>query len=58
VCTVVTGIRGEEIEDEGHFCNWSVAQRNSKQTYFDLVNKPRASMQSGRGRARVDVFLL
>jgi hypothetical protein len=58
VRAVVRGIRGEEIEDGGHFCNLSVAQRNSKQTYFDLVNKPRASVQSCRGRARVDVFLL
>jgi hypothetical protein len=53
---VVRGIRGEEIEDGGHFCNLSVAQRNSKQTYFDLVNKPRASVQScqsAQARARV-----
>jgi hypothetical protein len=52
VRAVVRGIRGEEIEDGGHFCNWSVAQWNSKQTYFDLVNKPRASVQSYRRRAR------
>jgi hypothetical protein len=49
---VVRGIRGEEIEVGGLFCNWSVAQRNSKQTYFDLVNKPRTSVQGCRGRAR------
>ena len=51
---VVKGIRGEEIEDGGHFCNLSVAQKNSKQTYFDLANKPRASVkscQSARVRA-------
>jgi hypothetical protein len=58
VRAVVRGIRGEEIEDGGYFCNLSVAQRKSKQTYFDLVNKSRASVQSCRGRARVDVFLL
>jgi hypothetical protein len=46
VRVVVRGIRREEIEDGGHFCNLSVAQRNSKQTYFDLANKLRASMQS------------
>jgi hypothetical protein len=58
VRAVVRGIRGEEIEYGGHFCNLSVAQRSSKQTYFDLANKPRASVQSCRGRARVVVFLL
>jgi hypothetical protein len=58
VRAVVRGIRGEEIEDGGHFCNLSVAQRSSKQTYFDLANKPRASVQSCRGRACVVVFLL
>jgi hypothetical protein len=57
-CAVVRGIRGEEIEVGGPFCNWSVAQRNSKQTYFDLVDKPRTSVQGCRGRARVDVLLL
>jgi hypothetical protein len=56
VRAVVRGIRGEEIEEGGPFCNWSVAQRNSKQTYFDLVNKPRASVQGCRGRG--GVFLL
>jgi hypothetical protein len=55
---VVRGIHGEEIEVGGLFCNWSVAQMNSKQTYFDLVNKPRTSVQGCHGRARVDVLLL
>ena len=58
VLAVVRGIRGEEIEDGGHFCNLLVAQRNSKQTYFDLVNKPRTSVQGCRGCALVDVLLL
>jgi hypothetical protein len=58
VRAVVRGIHGEEIEDGGPFCNLSVAQRNSKQTHYDLTNKPRASVRNCRGRARVDVFLL
>jgi hypothetical protein len=58
VRVVVRGIHGEEIEDGGPFCNLSVAQRNSKQTHFDLTNKPRASVRNCRRRARVGVLLL
>jgi hypothetical protein len=55
---VVEDVSGEGIDVGGFFCIWSVTQKNSKQTCFDLVNKPRSSVQNYRGRARVGVLLL
>jgi meiotically up-regulated gene 157 (Mug157) protein len=48
----VEDVLGEGIDVGGLFCIWSVTQKNSKQTCFDLVNKPRSTVQNYRARAR------
>jgi hypothetical protein len=49
---VVRGIRGEEIEGGGPFCDLSATHQNSKKTHLQLVKTPRASVQvCQRGRA-------
>jgi hypothetical protein len=54
----VEGASGKGIDVGGLFCIWSVTQKNSEQTCFDLVNKSGSSVQNSRGRARVGVLLL